>query len=120
MADTQAIGSVSSQDMQKWLQQELADMAKAVELRTKEASELVADYTSAKINPKEAERRFCEIGERWEKGPSGNPCLQRRDRRTYFLRKLTKRAVLTLKSAFQKGLNACSANVMPTPPGKAR
>lgn len=56
---------LSVDDMQKWLQQELADLAKATELRTREATAFVTAYTSGAISAKEAERRFCDYGERW-------------------------------------------------------
>lgn len=66
MADT-SDGSehLSVQDMQKWLRQELADLAKATELRTRQATDLVAAYSAGELSPKEAERRFTEYGERW-------------------------------------------------------
>lgn len=62
---------LSPGEMQKWLQQETADMAKAFELRTKEASELVAAYTSGKISPDEAEERLWKYNKRWPEALPG-------------------------------------------------
>ena len=62
---------LSVEDMQKWLQQEVADLAKATELRTKEATGFVTAYASGAISAKEAERRFTEYGERWPEALPG-------------------------------------------------
>jgi hypothetical protein len=62
---------LSPQEMQKWLQQELADLAKAVELRTKEATEFVTAYRSGKISAQEAAERLWKYDRRWGESLSG-------------------------------------------------
>jgi hypothetical protein len=58
-------------EVQKWLQQELADLAKAAELRTKEATDLAKAYAAGKISPQEAEERLWNYDQRWGEALSG-------------------------------------------------
>jgi hypothetical protein len=53
------------QETQSWLRQELSDLAKATELRTKEAQALVNDYGAGKISPEMAEQRISDYTRRW-------------------------------------------------------
>jgi len=57
--------NLSTDDVRKWLKQELADLAKAVELRTKEATDLANAYAAGKISPQEAEERLWKYDQRW-------------------------------------------------------
>jgi hypothetical protein len=58
-------GILSPEDMRKWLLQEIADTAKASELRIKEGAEIVAAYSSGQISPGEANGRFLRYDQRW-------------------------------------------------------
>jgi hypothetical protein len=53
------------QETQSWLRQELSDLAKATELRTKEAQALANDYGAGKISPEAAEQRLSDYTRRW-------------------------------------------------------
>jgi hypothetical protein len=53
------------QETQAWLRQELHDLAKATELRTKQAQALVNDYGAGKISPEVAEQRLSDYTRRW-------------------------------------------------------
>lgn len=57
--------NLSPQDVREWFHQEVADLSKALELRLKESSELVTAYTSGKISPEEAGKRFLRYNRRW-------------------------------------------------------
>jgi hypothetical protein len=56
---------LSPADLQQWLRQELADSAKAFELRSKEAAEFVNAYAAGKISAEEAEDRHWRYEHRW-------------------------------------------------------
>jgi hypothetical protein len=62
---------LSVTEMQNWLRQELADLAKANELRTKEATSFVASYASGAISPEEAEKRLHQYDRRWPEALPG-------------------------------------------------
>jgi hypothetical protein len=53
------------QDMQAWLRQELSDVAKATELRSRQAQALVNDYGAGKISSEVAEQRLSDYTRRW-------------------------------------------------------
>src|ERR1700728_1376389 len=53
------------QETQSWLRQELSDLAKATELRTRQAQALVNDYGAGKISPEAAEQRLSDYTRRW-------------------------------------------------------
>jgi hypothetical protein len=56
---------LSPEELQRWSQQEQADLAKAVELRTKEVRELATAYSAGTISPEEAEKRLYSYNRRW-------------------------------------------------------
>jgi hypothetical protein len=53
------------QETQNWLRQELSDLAKATELRTRQAQALVNDYGAGKISPEVAEQLLSDYARRW-------------------------------------------------------
>jgi hypothetical protein len=55
----------SPKEMQGWLEREIADAAKAMELRLKDASRLVSAYAGGDISPEEAAKRGNEYSTRW-------------------------------------------------------
>jgi len=58
-------GYATPQDMRDWLHQEILDSAKAFELRVREATEFVDDYSRGRISPEQALDRHVQYGERW-------------------------------------------------------
>lgn len=58
-------GSISPKDISAWLNQEIADLAKAVELRIKEASALATAFAAGEISSQEAEDRLWRYQRRW-------------------------------------------------------
>lgn len=56
---------LSPAEMQKWLQQEAADSAKAHALRVKDASDIVTAYVAGELTAAEAKKRFLDHNERW-------------------------------------------------------
>lgn len=56
---------LSPKDMQKWLLQEVADSAKAHELRVKSATELATAYALGELTTEQAHERFLEHDRRW-------------------------------------------------------
>ena len=57
--------SLSPEEMQGWLEQEIRDSAKAHELRTKEATEFVTAYIAGRITPDQAMRCMVDYDRRW-------------------------------------------------------
>jgi hypothetical protein len=55
----------SREDLQQWLIDEVRDSTKALDLRLREATQLVADYSAGKISPEEATERFHRFDQRW-------------------------------------------------------
>jgi len=55
----------SPEEMQGWLEREIADAARATELRIKEASSFVAAYTRGEISAGEAADRGYQYSCRW-------------------------------------------------------
>lgn len=71
---------LSPEEMQGWLRQEIADSAKAMELRVRQAAELATSYASGKITPQEAAKRHAEYDQRWgEALPGTNASKNRTD-----------------------------------------
>jgi hypothetical protein len=62
---------LSAADVQKWLQQELADLAKASELRTREASALATAFSSGEISSEQAAERLTAYARRWPEALPG-------------------------------------------------
>jgi hypothetical protein len=56
---------LSPEDLRHWFQQEKADIAKASELRLKEAQGFVTAYAEGKITPDEVEDRLFAYSQRW-------------------------------------------------------
>ena len=52
-------------EMRQWASQELKDVAKAAELRTKQVNQLVDDYAAGRLTPQEANTRYEQYMERW-------------------------------------------------------
>ena len=57
--------ALTPKDLQNWLRQEVADSTKALELRLREATALVTDYSQGKITPEEAARKTHAFSRRW-------------------------------------------------------
>ena len=57
--------TLTPEDMQQWLEQELRDLTKALELRVQDATELVTAYAVGKLTPREATARFLRYSARW-------------------------------------------------------
>lgn len=55
----------SPKEMQGWLEREIADAAKAMELRVRDASRFVSAYGRGEISAEEAEKRSIEYSKRW-------------------------------------------------------
>lgn len=58
-------GTLSVKDMQGWLRDEIRDSAKAHELRVKDATAFVTEYTEGKLTPEQAMDRLVEHDRRW-------------------------------------------------------
>lgn len=56
---------MSASDMRQWAAQELKDVTKAAELRTKQVNQLADDYAAGRISPKEANEQHALYRERW-------------------------------------------------------
>lgn len=52
-------------EMQGWLEREIADSAKAHELRVKDVTSFVSAYAKGEISPQEAEKRSIAYSTRW-------------------------------------------------------
>jgi hypothetical protein len=51
--------------MQRWLESEIADIQKAADLRIRDATAIVSEYTQGRISAEEAERRSYAYANRW-------------------------------------------------------
>ena len=56
---------LSPADMRDWLRQEIKDSAKALELRVREATDLVTAYSAGEITAEEADERQSRYHHRW-------------------------------------------------------
>jgi len=65
MTDDSDDDYLSANDMRSWLRQELRDIAKASELRTREATEFVTAYALGEMTAKEADDRHTQYHRRW-------------------------------------------------------
>ena len=57
--------TLSPKEVSEWAQQEIANSAKAFELRTKEAKDLATRYAAGEMSPEEATKRFLAYSRRW-------------------------------------------------------
>ena len=57
--------TLTVEDMQRWLQDEIRDSAKAHELRVKDARDFVDAYSSGKISSVKLEERLLKYSRRW-------------------------------------------------------
>jgi hypothetical protein len=57
--------ALTAEEMQGWLREELRDSAKALELRTKEATEFVTAYAEGKLTSDQAMDRLVKYDRRW-------------------------------------------------------
>jgi hypothetical protein len=62
---TEKYGHLSPQDLRNWLLHEIADSAKAHELRVKEATEFVTAYAVGELTPDQALERLFQYEHRW-------------------------------------------------------
>jgi hypothetical protein len=56
---------ISVRDMRNWMNQEIADAAKALEMRLKDISNLVASYSAGEVTPEQAEEMQSRYYHRW-------------------------------------------------------
>jgi hypothetical protein len=66
-ADSESEGRafLSPDDMRVWLEQEIRDATKALDLRLREATTLVTAYCSGELTPAEADERYGCYFHRW-------------------------------------------------------
>ena len=55
----------SPQEMEGWLQREIADIKRAAELRIKDATAFVTAYSKGEISQEEADERSYQYSRRW-------------------------------------------------------
>lgn len=68
MSESEELASqdtLSPKEMSQWVRQEVANSAKAFELRVKEAMDLATQYSAGEISPEEAQRRLVAFDRRW-------------------------------------------------------
>jgi len=58
-------------DMRSWLRLETKHLSKALELRMKEATEIVTSYAAGEITPQQAGERFWNYSRRWPEALPG-------------------------------------------------
>ena len=56
---------LTQHEMLDWLRQEVGKVMKEADMRTREATELVAAYASGEITAREANKRLDDYGMRW-------------------------------------------------------
>lgn len=62
---------LSPKEMQQWALQEMADSAKAHELRTKGAMEIAGAYALGELTAEQAHERFIQHNDRWPEALPG-------------------------------------------------
>jgi hypothetical protein len=62
---------LTPKDMQNWLQEEIAQLDKAMELRTKEATALVTAYTKGETSHEEVAEQSWKYRQRWGEALAG-------------------------------------------------
>ena len=67
---------LSPQEMRAWTQREIADAQKALELRTKELTELARAYESGEITPEKADELHSRYYHRWGEALPGSRATQ--------------------------------------------
>jgi hypothetical protein len=67
---------LTPKDIQKWALQEIADSAKAHELRTKDATELATAYALGELTPEQAHERFARHDHRWGEALPGTAAFK--------------------------------------------
>lgn len=65
MSDAESDSYLTPNEMRRWAEQELKDVAKAVELRSREIHSLVEDYAAGRISPEQADERKDRYAHRW-------------------------------------------------------
>jgi hypothetical protein len=63
--ETSSLDILSVEDVRQWLKQEIEDSNKARELRIKQATQLVEDYSHSKVTPEAAMEKLYEYDMRW-------------------------------------------------------
>jgi hypothetical protein len=66
---------LSPAEMHQWLEQEISDSAKALELRMKEAASLVTAYFSGEISAQQAAERHWNYQKRWGEALPGTSAI---------------------------------------------
>lgn len=56
---------LSSEEMAKWLRQEVYEITKSAQLRIQDATDFVTGYTTGTLTPEEADRRWLKYSSRW-------------------------------------------------------
>ncbi len=64
-SETDEFGPITPADMVQWLQQEVRDLSRAMELRTQEATSFVTDFALGKISEEEMMKRKSIYTARW-------------------------------------------------------
>jgi hypothetical protein len=70
---------LSVKEMQEWMREEIRDSAKAHELRTSEATQLVEDYAAGRINGEAAMERLYAHDRRWGDALFGTHASEHKD-----------------------------------------
>jgi hypothetical protein len=70
MNDTEQ-DTLSPKEISQWARQEIANSAKAFELRVKEATDLATKYSTGEISPEEAKQRLIAYDHRWREALYG-------------------------------------------------
>ena len=52
-------------EMRQWAEREIKDATKALELRSKEVTEIVRAYSAGEITPEKADERYARYNDRW-------------------------------------------------------
>jgi hypothetical protein len=58
-------GYASPEEMRGWLLQEIRDTTRSIDLRLKEATGFVEEYSNGTLSPEQAAERFFRYRERW-------------------------------------------------------
>lgn len=69
--DDAATDMLTPSEMRGWLKSEIADAAKAFDLRLREASDLVVSYALGELTPTQARQRLAAYDERWGEALAG-------------------------------------------------
>ena len=71
MAEADNDDNLTPEEMRQWLEGELRDLTKALELRVRDATDFVTAYAVGKLTPKKANERFILYSSRWGEAING-------------------------------------------------